>query len=884
MNGRRYKYILSIAVAVAVGFILLIILRTINYNMNLKKIRQSNINLNTNTILSPILFKVGNDERIFQLITNPDNTFTFIDVKSGLYCDTNLTKLKCSDKFINLGNKFNKFKNEFSPSDLVDTSKYTIIEHKYNKDINKKNNILDFVLNKWTYKNLSPNYKPYNARTSTINGYIEMLKDSSIILGPADKEISPPNTLSIICVFSVPNNTSTFNILHVFDIKSPYNQVKFINKNSKFFLDINNRELGPVPNINISPNMWMCISATFDFVNNTFNIFQNGCHVITYNYKNYKDYDVKLIRPRFEIFGVTFNIFEIISETRIMSNTEILDYYNNIFNIKNLCPTTISPTTTTIPPTTTTMSTTRHPITTARPTTRPPTTTCTTIQKCIEIPGVINNFENINNNIPITTNIPISVYEKNNNSFLVSGYSSEYIKIKNTNTQILKLMITLSKDTEIKNCMSSSSIPNKVGGIVKYNNNLVEILPTTTQRVTTSTGPPTTTSRSTRLPPSFTRPPINNIPSTIPPQISSPLIFEYYINSNNYTNIKRINNIKLEFSENQGVINQTLKGISKNFKIEYNSVYQESFSEYTIAFVLEYNNNLLILDLTMGITKIKYNLTKYMTSCVEDKFWLQPNILNIYYDSKGVPYLNFNNRVIMPNIEFEDVYTVTNKGTVQYKTNITPGLYHVQLWGGGQSGEESTQSFGGNGGEGGWYTSRYINLSNNSELNIVVGKGGSGRIRGGTTGSGGNTSLTYSVKDRNPSNISIIASGGGIGNVSGTMITGDIKGTVGGAGGFNNNSATPGSKFPNYSGKNLPGNGGGNFVKGFIGGGGGGGISWLGGNGGNGGNYQSFGFSGGSGGGGSGYVSGENGINGPVKAPGGKGGDGAVIIRKINFT
>jgi len=213
-----------------------------------------------------------------------------------------------------------------------------------------------------------------------------------------------------------------------------------------------------------------------------------------------------------------------------------------------------------------------------------------------------------------------------------------------------------------------------------------------------------------------------------------------------------------------------------------------------------------------------------------------------------------------------NVKSYINPGTFTYTVQRT-GPHFIELWGGGQSGEQSTLRSGGNGGAGGWYSSRYITLDQGTILNIIVGSGGTGNL-----GNGGITSV-------NGQSISIIASGGGITN------GGDIQGTAGGQKGSYNGStqANSGLSFSNYSGINAPGNGGGNTGGGFVGAGGGGGIAWLGiGNGGKGGNSVAINNgTGGSGGGGSGYsVGGEGGFIAPQVgiSPGGNGGNGAVFI------
>ena len=130
-----------------------------------------------------------------------------------------------------------------------------------------------------------------------------------------------------------------------------------------------------------------------------------------------------------------------------------------------------------------------------------------------------------------------------------------------------------------------------------------------------------------------------------------------------------------------------------------------------------------------------------------------------------------------------------NPGTYSYTIQKT-GPHFIQLWGGGQSGQNSTTTSGGNGGNGGWYTSKYINLTQGTVLNISVGSGGSGNLV-----NGGTTTIT------GPS-ISISAAGGGISN------GGDIQGTSGGQKGSYDSTTTlasSGLSFTTYPGRNTSG-------------------------------------------------------------------------------
>lgn len=200
-------------------------------------------------------------------------------------------------------------------------------------------------------------------------------------------------------------------------------------------------------------------------------------------------------------------------------------------------------------------------------------------------------------------------------------------------------------------------------------------------------------------------------------------------------------------------------------------------------------------------------------------------------------------------------------------TTTKAGLHKLCLWGGGQSGENSTLYTGGNGGSAGSYTEADYYFESGIKLNLTVGAGGNGNL------TPGNPSIVTL-----PNMKKLLAEGGGVQIKE--YIGNTIIGTSGGCKGPYNaiGSATAGQKYHD-GGFTSPGNGGQNTGPLFVGAGGGGGCSWLGGSGGTGGN--SFAIkkgTGGSGGGGAGYSNGGEGGYAPIMSPGGTGGDGAIII------
>ena len=183
-----------------------------------------------------------------------------------------------------------------------------------------------------------------------------------------------------------------------------------------------------------------------------------------------------------------------------------------------------------------------------------------------------------------------------------------------------------------------------------------------------------------------------------------------------------------------------------------------------------------------------------------------------YFAQKVTTDNGYTQALLLPNgtleyvVAFTAVADETNPHTWQVPAGIKEGIINYLVVAGGGGGGGASSGGGGGGGAGGMLTGILTGISANTDLNIVVGAGGSGATGGGSTlaKNGADSSITAVGQD------AIIAYGGGAGGsaISKEAANGSDGGSGGGGAGTSGSLAYDASQ----GGAGIPdqGNNGGN--------------------------------------------------------------------------